>query len=79
MLKWQFAVSFFLCNNLDVKGGISMFTKILTDNEAQKFSELTGIRSTKVLISKGKRYYYATIVNQSVKIRISKELASIFI
>lgn len=56
-----------------------MFTRILTDDEARKFSELTGIRSTRVLISKGKRYYYATIVNQSVKIRISKELANKFI
>ena len=56
-----------------------MFTRILTDDESQKFSKLMGIKSTKVLISKGKRYYYATIVNQSVKIRISKELASTFI
>ena len=56
-----------------------MFTRVLTDVEVKKFSELTGIKSTKVLISKGKRYYYATIVNQSVKIRISKDLANEFI
>lgn len=56
-----------------------MFTRVLTDVEAKKFSELTGVKSTRVLISKGKKYYYATIVDKSLKVRISKELASNFI
>ena len=56
-----------------------MFTRVLTDDETQIFSKFTGIKSTRVFISKGKRYYYATIVNESIKVRISKELASVFI
>lgn len=56
-----------------------MFTKILNDNEVNKFNELTGMKATKLFISKNKKYYYATIVNQSVKIRISKKLANEFI
>ena len=36
-----------------------MFTKILNDNEVNKFNELTGMKVMKVFISKNKKYYYA--------------------
>ena len=55
-----------------------MFTKILNDNEVIKFKELTGLNVKKVFISKNKKYYYATIVDLLLKIRISKNLASKF-
>lgn len=56
-----------------------MFTRILTDSEVNLFTELTGIKATKIFISKNNKYYYATIVDQLLKIRISKELAKVFI
>ena len=56
-----------------------MYTKILNDEEVNKFTELTGVKATKVFISKNNKYYYATIVDESLKIRISEELASKFI
>ena len=56
-----------------------MFTKILNDNEVNKFNEITGMKVMKVFISKNKKYYYATIVDKSLKVRISKELANKFI
>ena len=56
-----------------------MFIRVLTDIEVKKFSELTGVKSTRVLISKGKKYYYATIVDESIKVRISKDLANVFV
>ncbi len=55
-----------------------MFTKILNDNEVIKFKELTGLNVKKVFISKNRKYYYATIVDLSLKIRVSEELANIF-
>lgn len=56
-----------------------MYTKILSDEEVKKFTDITDIKAVKVLISKNKKYYYATIIDQSIKIKISKELASKFI
>lgn len=56
-----------------------MFTRILTDSEVNRFNELTGVKASKVFISKNNKYYYATIVDESLKIRISEELASKFI
>lgn len=56
-----------------------MFTRILTDSEVNRFNELTGVKASKVFISKNKRYYYATIVDLLLKVRICKELASKFI
>lgn len=56
-----------------------MFTKILTDSEVNLFTELTGVKATKVFISKNNKYYYATIVDLLLKVRICKELASKFI
>lgn len=56
-----------------------MFTKILTQDQVKQFSELTGLKATKVFISKNKKYYYVTIVDELIKLRISKELASKFI
>lgn len=56
-----------------------MFTRILTDSEAIKFSELIGLKATKIFISKNNKYYYATIVDESLKIRISEDLVKLFI
>jgi hypothetical protein len=56
-----------------------MYTKILNDKEVKEFTNITDIKATKVLISKNKKYYYATIVDESLKIRISEELAKIFL
>lgn len=56
-----------------------MYTKILNNEEVKIFSEITDIKATRVLISKNNKYYYATIVDQLLKIRISEELASKFI
>lgn len=56
-----------------------MYTKILNNEEVKKFSEITDIKATRVLISKNNKYYYATIVDQLLKIRISEELAKIFL
>ena len=56
-----------------------MFTKILNNNQVEEFGKLTGIKATTVFISKDKKYYYASIVDNSIKVRISKELASMFV
>ncbi len=55
-----------------------MYTKILNSEQVKEFTNITDIKATKVLISKNKKYYYATIIDQSLKIRISKELANKF-
>ncbi len=56
-----------------------MLTKILNEEEVKSFSKLTGIKARKIFISKNKRYYYATIVDLLLKVRISKEIASKFV
>lgn len=56
-----------------------MFTKVLTDKQVKEFSDITGIKATKMLLHKNRKYYYVTIIDESVKLRISKELASKFI
>lgn len=53
-----------------------MFTKILSDEEIRKFNEETGIKATKMLLHKNRKYYYVTIIDESIKLRISKELAN---
>ncbi len=53
-----------------------MFTKILSDEEIRKFTNETGIKATSVLLHKNRKYYYVTIIDESIKLRISKELAS---
>ena len=44
-----------------------MFTKILNEDETKKFVELTSLKASKVFISKNKKYYYAIIFNQNIK------------
>lgn len=58
-----------------------MKTVILNDDQLEEFNSLTGIKASKIFISKGKNYYYATIleVAKEVKLRISKDLANKFI
>lgn len=56
-----------------------MFTRILNDEESKRFSDITGIKATKVFISKNNKYYYATIVDLLLKVRISSKLANEFI
>lgn len=56
-----------------------MYTKILNEKEVKEFTNITDIKASKVFISKNNKYYYATIVDQLLKIRISEELASKFI
>ena len=53
-----------------------MFTKILSDEEIRKFTNETGIKATSMLLHKNKKYYYITIIDESIKLRISKELVS---
>lgn len=56
-----------------------MFTKVLSESQVKEFSDLTGIKATKMLLHKNRKYYYVTIIDESVKLRISKELANKFI
>ena len=56
-----------------------MFTKRLNDEQIKIFNKETGLKATIVFISKNKKYYYATIIDNSTKLRISKELANLFI
>lgn len=56
-----------------------MFMKILNQEERKIFGELTGIDANKIFINKNNRYYYVTIVDYDLKLRISKELASKFV
>lgn len=56
-----------------------MYTKILNEKEVKEFTNITDIKASKVFISKNNKYYYATIVDESLKIRISEELAKIFL
>lgn len=56
-----------------------MFMKILNQEEIKMFGELTGIDAKIIFISKNNKYYYVTIVDNNLKLRISKELASKFI
>ena len=56
-----------------------MFTRVLTDEQVKRFTNETGIKATRLLLSKNKKYYYITIVDELIKLRISKELASKFI
>lgn len=53
-----------------------MFTKVLTDEQVKKFTDETGVKATKMLLHKNRKYFYITIIDESVKLRISKELAN---
>lgn len=53
-----------------------MFTKVLTDEQVKKFTDETGIKATSMLLHKNRKYYYVTIIDESIKLRISKELAN---
>lgn len=56
-----------------------MFTKVLSDEQVKLFTDITGIKATKLLLHKNKKYFYITIVDELAKLRISKELANEFI
>lgn len=56
-----------------------MFTKVLTDKQVKIFINETGINATRILLSKNRKYYYVTIVDQPIKLRISNELANLIL
>ena len=56
-----------------------MKDKILNEKEIKLFGKLTGIKAAKIIISKTEKYYYATIIDNELKVRIRKELALKFI
>ncbi len=56
-----------------------MFTRALSEEQIKLFTVKTGIKATKILLHKNRKYYYVTIIDESVKLRISRELANTLI
>ncbi len=51
-------------------------TYVLNEEEIKKFSQLTDLKCDKVILSKEKDSYYATVFSSTdTTIRVSKELA----
>lgn len=56
-----------------------MFTKILDDKQVEEFNNIYKLDFQKILITKNKKYYYATVVDVLTKFRISEEVAKRFV
>lgn len=54
---------------------------ILNEEQIEQFKKITGVNANKIFISKNGKYYYAILleVEREVKVRISKEIAHVFI
>ena len=56
-----------------------MKSVVLTKEEVKEFNQITGICANYVLITQLNKYYYATIIDNFVTVRIGKDLAHKFI